>query len=147
MATNPIAELTAAPAWLVRARQHGYYLKPAIITTLIMGIYLHVTSLFIGRELLLRYILTPSFDAVLAVPNDRWRRRRLAGLEAGDPFECMASFLLWLHHPLFHDQYSHPRPNLHHSAHRLYPGVSVVVQLFHPCRAGGDAGFYCTIEV
>jgi hypothetical protein len=26
------------------------------------------TSLFIGRELLMRYVLTPTFDAVLAVP-------------------------------------------------------------------------------
>ena len=33
-----------------------------------MGMYLHVTSLFIGRELLMRYVLTPTFDAVLAIP-------------------------------------------------------------------------------
>jgi hypothetical protein len=51
-----------------RFKHHGYYVQFAIITTLLMGMYLHVTSLFIGRELLLRYILTPSFDAVLAVP-------------------------------------------------------------------------------
>jgi hypothetical protein len=54
--------------WFDAFKQQGYSLKPAIIITLIMGMYLHVTSLFIGRELLIRYVLTPSFDAVLAVP-------------------------------------------------------------------------------
>ena len=54
--------------WFEAFKQHGYYLKFAIIATLIMGMYLHVTSLFIGRELLMRYVLTPTFDAVLAVP-------------------------------------------------------------------------------
>jgi len=68
MATNPTTEFTARSVPLAWAKQRGYYLKPAIIITLIMGMYLHVTSLFIGRELLLRYILTPSFDAALAVP-------------------------------------------------------------------------------
>jgi hypothetical protein len=68
MASNQTTEFTAAPTWLAMAKQDGYYLKLGIITTLIMGMYLHVTSLFIGRELLLRYILTPSFDAVLAAP-------------------------------------------------------------------------------
>ena len=54
--------------WFELFKQHSYYLQFAVITTLIMGMYLHVTSLFIGRELLLRYVLTPTFDAVLAVP-------------------------------------------------------------------------------
>ena len=74
MATH--TKLDAAPTivanrpdtWFEVFRQHGYYLKFAIIATLIMGMYLHVTSLFIGRELLMRYVLTPMFDAVLAVP-------------------------------------------------------------------------------
>ena len=38
------------------------------ITTLIIGMYLHVTSLFIGRDLLQQYILTPGFDMLLAIP-------------------------------------------------------------------------------
>jgi hypothetical protein len=47
---------------------HGFFLKHAIAATLIAGIYLHLTSLFIGRELLIQYILTPTFEAFLAVP-------------------------------------------------------------------------------
>lgn len=46
----------------------GLALFEVCLAPLILGMYLHVTSLFIGRELLLRYILTPSFDAVLAIP-------------------------------------------------------------------------------
>jgi len=53
--------------WFELFKQHSYYLQFVVIT-LIMGMYLHVTSLFIGCELLLRYVLTPTFDAVLAVP-------------------------------------------------------------------------------
>jgi len=46
----------------------GYYFRYAAITTLITGMYLHVTSLFIGRDLLRQYILTPGFDMLLAIP-------------------------------------------------------------------------------
>ncbi len=46
----------------------GYYFRYAAIATLIAGMYLHVTSLFIGRDLLRQYILTPAFDMLLAIP-------------------------------------------------------------------------------
>lgn len=46
----------------------GYFFRHAALITLISGIYLHVTSLFIGRDLLRQYILTPGFDMVLAIP-------------------------------------------------------------------------------
>ena len=46
----------------------GYYFRYAAIATLIAGMYLHVTSLFIGRDLLRQYILTPTFDMLLAIP-------------------------------------------------------------------------------
>lgn len=49
-------------------KNNGYYSKHATAITLIMGMYLHLTSLFIGRDLLKQYILTPQFDMVLAVP-------------------------------------------------------------------------------
>jgi hypothetical protein len=47
---------------------HGYFLRHAIAITLIAGIYLHLTALFIGRELLMRHILTPTFEVFLAIP-------------------------------------------------------------------------------
>jgi hypothetical protein len=46
----------------------GYYFRYMAIATLIIGMYLHVTSLFIGRDLLRQYILTPGFDMLLAIP-------------------------------------------------------------------------------
>ncbi len=46
----------------------GYFFRQAAIITLISGMYLHVTSLFIGRDLLRQYILTPGFDMALAIP-------------------------------------------------------------------------------
>ena len=46
----------------------GFYFRYAAIATLIGGLYLHLTSLFIGRELLKQYVLTPAFDLLLAIP-------------------------------------------------------------------------------
>lgn len=46
----------------------GYYFRYAAILTLIAGLYLHITSLFIGRDLLKQYVLTPAFDMFLALP-------------------------------------------------------------------------------
>ena len=42
--------------------------KPAVLTTLVIGMYLHFTRLFIGTELLIKYIYTATFDAVFAIP-------------------------------------------------------------------------------
>jgi len=42
--------------------------RPAVLTTLGIGMYLHLTRLFIGSELLLKYIFTPAFDAIFALP-------------------------------------------------------------------------------
>ncbi|RIK38470.1 MAG: hypothetical protein DCC55_21010 [Chloroflexi bacterium] len=54
--------------WLVVVRQSGYGMRHAASFTLLIGLYLHLTSLLIGRELLLEYVLTPRFDMALAVP-------------------------------------------------------------------------------
>lgn len=49
-------------------KMQGYFFRHAALITLISGMYLHVTSLFIGRDLLRQYILTPGFDMLLAIP-------------------------------------------------------------------------------
>ncbi|MBK7317224.1 MAG: hypothetical protein IPO36_03720 [Anaerolineales bacterium] len=49
-------------------KMNGYFSNYAAIITVIGGIYLHLTSLFIGRELLKEHILTPAFDMVFAIP-------------------------------------------------------------------------------
>ncbi len=42
--------------------------RPAVLLTLAIGMYLHLTRLFIGSELLLEYVFAPAFDTVFAVP-------------------------------------------------------------------------------
>lgn len=52
----------------VNFKTHGYYSKQAAIVTLVTGMYLHFTSILIGRDLFLQHVLTPQFDMVLAIP-------------------------------------------------------------------------------
>ena len=49
-------------------KTNGYFSNYAAVITIIGGMYLHVTSLFIGRDLLKQYILTPQFDMIFAIP-------------------------------------------------------------------------------
>ena len=42
--------------------------RPAVLITLGIGMYLHFTRLFLGTELLIKYIYTAAFDAVFAIP-------------------------------------------------------------------------------
>jgi hypothetical protein len=54
--------------WLEHFKQQGYYSRQAVIFTLCCGLYLHLTRLFLGDDLLLRHVFTPLFDKWLAVP-------------------------------------------------------------------------------
>jgi len=56
---------SSSPA-IVRALSH--LAKPAVLITLAIGMYLHFTRLFIGTELLIKYIYTATFDTVFAIP-------------------------------------------------------------------------------
>jgi len=49
-------------------KTNGYFSNYATIITVIGGMYLHLTSLLIGRDLLKQYILTPQFDMFFAIP-------------------------------------------------------------------------------
>ena len=50
------------------ARALSHVTKPAVLITLGIGMYLHLTRLFIGTELLIKYIYTATFDTVFAIP-------------------------------------------------------------------------------
>lgn len=54
-------------ALYINFKQQGYWMKYAAAATLVTGIYLHVTSLLIGRDLFLQHVLTPRFDMLFAV--------------------------------------------------------------------------------
>ena len=47
-------------------KQQGYWMKYAAAATLVTGIYLHVISLLIGRDLFLQHVLTARFDMFFA---------------------------------------------------------------------------------
>ena len=42
--------------------------RSAVLITLGIGMHLHFTRLFLGTELLIKYIYTAAFDAVFAIP-------------------------------------------------------------------------------
>ncbi len=46
----------------------SYVIRPAVLITLGIGMYLHFTRLFLGTELLIKCIYTAAFDAVFAIP-------------------------------------------------------------------------------
>jgi hypothetical protein len=65
---TPAGNLSRTRTWFDTFKRQGYYLKPVIIGTLLMGMYAHLTALFIGHDLLRMYVLTPAYDMALAVP-------------------------------------------------------------------------------
>ena len=67
--TSNVATLPGASTDILQSlRSKGYYLREVMLLTLITGIYLHVTTLFIGVPRMTRYIVTPAFDMVFALP-------------------------------------------------------------------------------
>jgi hypothetical protein len=54
--------------WTGRARAAVYWYPYLAAATIVIGLYLHVTRLFLGDDLLLERVFTPRFDMVLAVP-------------------------------------------------------------------------------
>lgn len=68
MATNITHTPAAATGWFESFRRAGFYYQYAAIATILGGLYLHISRLFLGDDLLLRYIFTPAFDMVLTVP-------------------------------------------------------------------------------
>lgn len=63
-----------------KSSPYGHFFKYTAIATLILALYVHITSLFIGRDLIQHYIFTPRFD-----------------LFAGSlmTFSCVAGWLAW----------------------------------------------------
>lgn len=68
MASTVSARPNASASWFARFKRQGYFFKYAAIATILVGVYLHVTRLFIGDDLLIRYVFTPRFDMLLALP-------------------------------------------------------------------------------
>lgn len=54
--------------WFESFKQQGYYFRQAAILTIVIGTYLHISRLFLGDDLLIQHIFTPTFDTILAFP-------------------------------------------------------------------------------
>src|SRR3989442_10216946 len=65
---NDLALASGQLSWWDTVRHHGYYYREVAVATLIFGIYIHVSRLVFGDELLLRYLLKPVVDEALAIP-------------------------------------------------------------------------------
>jgi hypothetical protein len=68
MHTQVITRSSAPALSWERVKHHAYFFREAAIATLAFGIYLHVTRLVFGDELMLRYLLTPTVDKAFAIP-------------------------------------------------------------------------------
>lgn len=49
-------------------KRHHYFMQFVTIATFFIGIYIHITRLFLGDDLLLTYVYTPSFDMLFVLP-------------------------------------------------------------------------------
>ena|SRR5438477_3989688 len=54
--------------WTGSFKNQGYYFRQVGAVTILIGLYMHVTRAFIGDDLLLAHVFTPTFDRVLTVP-------------------------------------------------------------------------------
>jgi hypothetical protein len=60
---------SSAPALLWETvKHHAYFFREVAIASLGFGIYLHLTRLVFGDELMLQYLLTPTVDKAFAIP-------------------------------------------------------------------------------
>lgn len=60
--------LSTQKTWFESFRQQGYYFRQAAILTISVGLYLHISRLFLGDDLFIQHIFTPKFDTLLAFP-------------------------------------------------------------------------------
>ena len=65
---KPEHHLQKSPTQTRIAMVLSHVAKPAVLITLGIGMYLHFTRLFIGTELLIKYIYTAAFDTVFSIP-------------------------------------------------------------------------------
>ena len=66
---HPANNITSSSlTWFETFKREGYYFRHFAIATILGGLYLHISRVFLGDDLLLQYIFTPLFDKVLTVP-------------------------------------------------------------------------------
>jgi cytochrome bd-type quinol oxidase subunit 2 len=68
LGTSPTAVGKQPDTWFSSFKHQGFYARQVAIATILGGLYMHLTRLFLGDDLVLRYVFTPLYDMVLTVP-------------------------------------------------------------------------------
>lgn len=66
--TNTLTPAKKEQTWFHLYKLHNYFMQFATITTFSIGMYIHITRLFLGDDLLLKYVYTPAFDMLFVLP-------------------------------------------------------------------------------
>jgi hypothetical protein len=66
--TTPEGVGNQPDTWFASFKRQGFYFRSAATITLLTGLYIHITRLLLGDELLVQHIITPTFDKVLIIP-------------------------------------------------------------------------------
>jgi hypothetical protein len=65
---NTLTPAKKEQTWFHLYKQHNYFMPFVTITTFSIGMYIHITRLFLGDDLLLKYVYTPAFDMLFVLP-------------------------------------------------------------------------------
>ena len=58
----------SSSTWSENFKRRGYYFQYVAIATILGGLYMHISRVFLGDDLLIQYIFTPLFDQILTIP-------------------------------------------------------------------------------
>jgi hypothetical protein len=66
--TTPPVVVRQPDTWFESFKRQGYYFQYAAIITILTGLYVHITRLFLGDDLLVQHVVTLLFDKLLIIP-------------------------------------------------------------------------------
>jgi hypothetical protein len=68
LGTTATAVSNQPDTWFESFKRQGLYFRYAALITIISGLYVHVTRLFLGDDLLVQFVVTLLFDKLLILP-------------------------------------------------------------------------------
>jgi hypothetical protein len=66
--TTPTIVGNQPDTWFASFKRQGFYFRYAALITIITGLYVHITRLFLGDDLLVQHVATLLFDKLLILP-------------------------------------------------------------------------------
>jgi hypothetical protein len=68
LGTTPTTVVMPPDTWFELFKRRGYYFQYAAMITILTGLYVHITRLFLGDDLLVQHVVTLLFDKLLIIP-------------------------------------------------------------------------------